>query len=651
MVSTKSEPMACQSQTIAEKVLSDHLVEGNLTPGERISISVDQALLHDVLGPLIWMEFEALEFDEVQTEVAVQHCDHQSLQIAKEDSDTHQYLETATRRFGAYFSKPGTGICHQVQRENWIKPGATLVGCDSHGPTMGGFGAIGIGAGGLDVAAAMGGDTYEFEMPEIVEVKLKNELNDWASAKDVILELLRRLSMKGGVDKIFEFTGPGVETLSVPERCTIANMTTELGATSAIFPSDTKTRQHLRRLGREDDFKEISPDENATYDESLEVDLESLVPLIAKPSMPDNVVPVSEVEGTTVDQCIVGTCTNGSYFDIATVAETLKGRKINPETDFIVSPASKRSIEQLTREGLTTELYAAGASVTKSTCGACLGQGHIPATDTVSLRAFNRNFKGRSGNPDDSVYLCSPEVVAVSAIEGEITDPRKSDIEPPSVSLPEDLTQRSSGILEPDPTIEIKRGETIGTIPLKDPLKNQIEGPVLTKAGDDITTDHIVPGDPEVLSLWSDPQACADYTLTRVDEQFPEKARDADGGWIIAGENWGQGSARENAALELAVLGLDGVLAKSFARIHFENLVNFGILPLEIPNSKIYDRISPNDTLRVVGDVTDQIKNGDKEITMSVNNDWEFTANISLTQNQRETILAGGKLPQLKDKK
>ena len=636
------------SQTLTEKILSEHLAGGELTPGETIDIEVDQVLLQDVLGPLVWIEFEALEFETVETDVAVTYADHQVYQFDSADTDTHRYLRTASQAYGGHFSKPGNGICHQVHREGFIEPGATLLGCDSHSTTMGGFGAIGIGAGGLDVATAMGGGAYTVEMPEIVEVRLTDELGAWTSAKDVILELLRRLSVTGGVGKVFEFTGPGVETLSVPERCTIANMTTELGATTAVFPSDERTRRHLGRLGREDAFRELAPDDDAAYDDRIDVDLSEIEPLIATPSMPDNVVPVSEAAGRPVDQCMVGTCTNGSYFDIATAAAVVTGETVAPETEFVIAPASKRSVEVLAREGKTADLYAAGVNLSESTCGACIGQGHVPASDSVSLRAFNRNFQGRSGLPDDSVYLASPEVVAPSAITGEITDPRELADDPPSVSFPEDMTRTDAEILGPNPSTEVRKGDTIGSVPLKDPLTGRIVGPVLTKAGDNVTTDHIVPANAEVMSLWSDPQACADYTLVRVDEEFPAKARAADGGWVLAGENYGQGSSRENAALELAVLGVDGVIAESFARIHLANLINFGVVPLTFADADTYDRVDEGDTLEVVGDVAAQIRAGDERVTVEVDGEWTFEASVDLTEKERETLLAGGKLPLLK---
>jgi aconitate hydratase len=634
--------------TLTEKLLSEHCVSGELVPGETVDIEIDQVLLQDVLGPLVWIEFEALEFDEVKTDIAVTYADHQVYQFDSDDTATHKYLRSVSQRYGGHFSKPGNGICHQVHRERFIEPGATLLGSDSHSTTMGGFGAIGLGAGGLDVAISMGGEAYTFDMPEIVEVHLTGELEAWASAKDVILELLRRLSVKGGVGSVFEFTGPGVELLSVPERCTIANMTTELGATTAIFPSDDRTRRHLRRLGREDAFRELSVDDDATYDQRIEVDLSKVEPLIAKPSMPDNVVPVAEVTGTPVDQCIVGTCTNGSYFDLATVTDVVEGEAVAPETDFVVAPASKRAVEMLAREGGTTDLYAAGANLSESTCGACIGQGHVPAPDSISLRAFNRNFKGRSGSADDSVYLASPQVVAVSALKGRITDPRELKREPPSVSLPADMTRTDTEIVCPNPETDVYRGETIGTVPLKPRLPGHISGPALTKTGDNITTDHIVPASAEVMSLWSDPQACADYTLVRVDEEFPAKARAADGGWVVAGENYGQGSSRENAALELAVLGVEGVIAKSFARIHFANLVNFGVVPLTFAESGVYERIEEGDELEIVGDAADLIQDGAERLTVKVDDNWTFAANVDLTSEERDTLVAGGKLSRLK---
>lgn len=640
--------MDTDGYTLTEQILYDHSDE-TPTRGEPIDIDIDQTLMHDVLGPLIWLEFEALEYDEVQSDIAVQYADHQAYEIDSRDTDTHRFLRTVTRKYGGHFSKAGAGICHQIQRERFIEPGATLLGGDSHSLTMGGFGAIGIGAGGLDVALAMGGVPYTIEMPEIVEIRLMGELGEWASAKDVILELLRRLTVKGGVGRVFEFTGPGVEALSVPERCTITNMATELGATSAIFPSDERTRRHLERLGREDVYRPLSPGENAAYDETIEVDLGAIEPLVATPSMPDNVVPASEVAGTAVDQVLVGSCTNGSYSDIAAVADVVAGEHVAGETDFILNPASKLAIRLLAEEGGTTELYAAGVNISVSTCGPCTGQGHVPGPESVSLRAFNRNFLGRSGYEDDSVYICSPEVAAASAIAGEIVDPTRTDLTPPSVELPDDMTSDDNEILPPDPSVEIYRGETIGTIPIKEPMGPSARGPITLRTGDDITTDHIMPASAEILSLWADPQAAAEYVLTRIDEEFPTRAREAGGSWIVAGENYGQGSSRENAALELVELDVEGVIAKSFARIHLSNLINFGILPMTFVDSDVYDRLSEGDDLEIVEDVAEAVRSGDDRLTVSVNDEWEFEVELQCSDDERDVLLAGGRLPYTKN--
>ncbi len=640
--------MANTPQTLTESILADHLVSGSLKPNTDISISVDQVLLQDVLGPLVWMEFEALEFDKVQPNLVVTYADHQVYEFDQRDTATHRYLRTVAQHHGGYYSKAGNGICHQVHRERFIKPGCTLLGSDSHSTTAGGFGAFGIGAGGLDVAVSMGGEPYTFEMPNRVNVQLVGELDKWVSAKDVTLELLRRLSVEGGVGSVIEFTGPGIKTLSVPERCTITNMTTELGATTSLFPSDERTRRHLARLGREGDYQPLTADEGAEYDESIKVDLSDIVPLIAAPSMPDNVVPVAEVAGTEADQVIVGSCTNGSYTDIATVADIIAGESVAAETDMVVIPASKRASELIAREGKIADLYAAGVNLSESTCGACIGQGHVPASGTVSLRTFNRNFKGRSGNEEDAVYLCSPEVAAVSAVYGEITDPRTTGLKPPDITLPNDMTGSNVDILSPDANVEVQRGETIGHVPLREPLTSDLSGTLLLKVGDNISTDHIMPATAEVMSLWSDPQAAADYTLARIDEQFSDRARAADGGWIVAGENYGQGSSRENAALEPAVLGVNGVLAQSFARIHVANLFNFGVIPLTFENPAIYEEIQEGDSLEIIDDVAMGITNGQELFTMEVNNDWQFEVRLKGSEQERVVLAGGGKLQYLK---
>jgi aconitate hydratase len=641
--------MAANPETLTESIVREHLSDGRPEPGQQVAVDIDHVLLQDVLGPLVWMEFEALDYGEVDPLVA-QYLDHQVLQFDERDTAIHRYLRTVTRSHGGHLSKSGNGICHQVHRETFVEPGVTLVGSDSHSPTVGGFGALGIGAGGLDVAVSMSGEPYTIEMPEVVAVRLEGDLGAWTSAKDVVLELLRRLTVKGGVGKVFEFVGPGVESLSVPERCTIANMTTELGATSGIFPSDERTRKHLARLGRKDAYRPLAPAEGAEYDDEVVVDLAALEPLVASPGMPDNVVPVSEAAGTAVDQVVVGSCTNGSYHDVATVASVLEGATVAGDTDLVVAPASKRATELLARTGGLAELLAAGASVGESTCGACLGQGHVPAPDSVSLRTFNRNFTGRSGNEEDAVYLCSPEVAAASAAAGELVDPRETSLSPPAVTLPDDMTSRNADLLAPDADVEVRRGEVIGHVPVKESMPQTLAGPALIKGGDDITTDHIIPATAEVISKWADPQACADHTLVRVDPEFPARARKADGGFVVAGENYGQGSSRENAAIELVVLDVDGVLAKSFARIHEANLVNFGLLPMRFVDPDDYDRVDVDDDLEIEGDVVAALRRGDERLTVRVNDDVSVPVAVDLTERQRAELIDGGKLAHLKNR-
>ena len=536
-------------QTLTEKILDDHLVEGELEPGEEIGLEVDQVLTQDTTGTMVWLQFEALEMDELQTELAAQYCDHQTYQFDFKNTDDHRFLRSAAGTYGAYFSRPGNGICHQVHKENFAAPGKTLLGSDSHTPTPGGLGQLAIGAGGLDIAVAMGGGAYYVEMPEVVNVRLEGELPEWATAKDVILHLLGRLSVKGGVGKVLEYTGPGVETLSIPERTTITNMGTELGATSSIFPTD-----------RGDEHLELGPDEDAEYADELVVDLSDIEPLVAAPSMPDNVVPVREVAGTQVDQVIVGSCTNGAYEDILPAAKMLSGREIDRKSEMIVAPGSKQASEMLARNGWTAELMAAGVNFSEATCGACIGIGHVPSSDSVSLRTFNRNFEGRSGIEDDSVYLCSPEVAAAAAIAGEIVDPRDladelGDLEDPGFEMGEGYSpgygEGDADIITPGEAVddELIKGPNIGDVPLKDPLDAHLAGPALLKMGDNITTDHIIPATSDILMYRSNVPKLSEYTLSRVDDTLAERALDADGGFLVAGENYGQGSSREHAAL------------------------------------------------------------------------------------------------------
>jgi len=642
-------------QTLTEKILDDHLVEGELEPGEEIGIEVDQVLTQDTTGTLVWLQFEALELDDVQTEVAAQYCDHQTYQFDFKNTDDHRFLRSAAGKFGAHFSRPGNGICHNVHKENFAAPGKTMLGSDSHTPTPGGMGELAIGAGGLDVAVAMGGGAYYIDMPEVVNVRLEGEFPEWATAKDVILELLRRLSVKGGVGKIFEYTGPGVESLSVPERTTITNMGTELGATSSIFPTDEKTEEYLEAVGRGEDYEEVAPDEDAEYHDEIVVDLSDLEPLIAEPSMPDNVVPVSEVAGTDVDQVMIGSCTNGAYEDILPAAKMLEDREINKTTEMIVAPGSKQASEMLAREGWTAEMMAAGVNFSEATCGACIGNGHVPASDSVSLRTFNRNFEGRSGIEDDSVYLCSPEVATAAALKGEIVDPRDlademGDLEDPGFELGDNYVGVSnSDLIAPDEAVddELIKGPNIGDVPLKDPLPADLEGDVLLKMPDNITTDHISPANADVLMYRSNIPKLSEFTLTRVDDTFPERALEADGGLLLAGENYGQGSSREHAALCPMYLGIDAVLAQSFARIHKANLFNFGIVPLTI-DEDTYEDIDQGDSVEIVDDVAEAVRSGAEEITVRVDDDWEATANLDASEREREILADGGKLTHVK---
>ncbi|WP_266074829.1 aconitate hydratase [Haladaptatus caseinilyticus] len=643
-------------QTLTEKILDDHLVEGELETGEEIGIEIDQVLTQDTTGTLVWLQFEALDMDEVQTEVAAQYCDHQTYQFDFKNTDDHRFLRSAAGTFGAHYSRPGNGICHNVHKENFAAPGKTMLGSDSHTPTPGGLGELAIGSGGLDVAVAMGGGPYYIEMPEIVSVRLEGELPEWATAKDVILEMLRRFSVKGGVGKIFEYTGPGVETLTVPERTTITNMGTELGATTSIFPTDEETKDWLSRLGREDEYVELTPDDDAEYDDEVVIDLSDLEPLIAKPSMPDNVVPVREVAGESVDQVILGSCTNGGYEDILPAAKMLEGRTVDRKTDLIVAPGSKQASEMLAREGWVAEMMAAGVNFSEATCGACIGIGHVPASDSVSLRTFNRNFEGRSGIEDDSVYLCSPEVATAAAIKGEIIDPRDladelGDLDAPGIEMGDQYGSSADDpdLISPDEAVDddLIKGPNIGDVPLKDELESDLEGPALLKMQDNITTDHIIPATQDILMYRSNIPKLSEFTLSRVDDSFAQRALDADGGFLVAGENYGQGSSREHAALCPMFLGVEGVLAQSFARIHKANLFNFGLLPLEI-DADDYEKIEQGDDIEVVDDVAEAVRSGQEEFTVRVNDDWELTATLDASERERRILADGGKLSHTK---
>jgi aconitate hydratase len=642
-------------KTITEQILDDHLVEGELTPGEEIGIDIDQVLTQDTTGTMVWLQFEALELDEVQTELAAQYCDHQTYQFDFKNTDDHRFLRSAAGTYGAYFSRPGNGICHQVHKENFAAPGKTLLGSDSHTPTPGGLGQLAIGAGGLDIAVAMGGGAYYVEMPDVVNVHLTGELPEWATAKDVILHLLGELTVKGGVGKVLEYTGPGADSLTIPERTTITNMGTELGATSSIFGTDEKTRDWLARQDREDEYVELTPDDDAAYADTIEVDLSSIEPLVAAPSMPDNVAPVSEFEGEDVSQVIIGSCTNGAYEDVLPSAKMLEGREVAKQTEMIVAPGSKQASEMLAREGWTAEMMAAGVNFSEATCGACIGIGHVPASDSVSLRTFNRNFEGRSGIEDDSVFLCSPEVATAAAITGEIVDPRDladelGDLEAPGLEMGSSygagMGQADSDIIAPTESIDdgLVKGPNIGDVPLKDGLANEIGGEALLKMEDNITTDHIIPATADILKFRSNIEKLSEFTLSRVDDTFAERSLEADGGVLVAGENYGQGSSREHAALCPMFLGIEAVFAQSFARIHKANLFNFGIVPLEI-DAETYDRLDQGDDVEIVDDVAAAVRSGAETFTARVNDEWEFTADLDASDRERDILASPVRRP------
>ncbi|NLV03505.1 aconitate hydratase [Haloferax volcanii] len=637
-------------QTLTEKILSDHLVEGDLTPGEEIGIEIDQVLMQDTTGTMVWLQFEALDLDEAQTELAAQYCDHQTYQFDFKNTDDHRFLRSAAGTYGAHFSRPGNGICHNVHKENFAAPGKTLLGSDSHTPTPGGLGQLAIGAGGLDIAVAMGGGAYYVEMPEVVNVRLEGELPEWSSAKDVILEMLRRETVKGGVGKVFEYTGPGAESLTVPERTTITNMGTELGATSSLFETDEKTKDYLERQGRGDEYVELTADDDAEYADEIVIDLSELEPLIACPSMPDNVVPVREVAGEKVEQVLVGSCTNGGYEDVLPAAKMVKDQEVAKHLEMIVAPGSKQAGEMLAREGWTAEMMAAGVNVSEATCGPCIGIGHVPASDSVSLRTFNRNFEGRSGIEDDNVYLCSPQVAAAAALKGEIVDPRdladELGLDAPGVELPDKYDGSKTDLIYADDAIddELIKGPNIGEVPLQDPLGSDISGETLLKMEDNITTDHIIPATSDILKFRSNIERLSDFTLSRVDETFAQRAKEAGSGVLVAGENYGQGSSREHAAMCPMYLGIEAVLAQSFARIHKANLFNFGIVPLAI-DEETYEKIEQGDDVEIVDDVADAVESGQEEFTIRVNDDWEATANLHASERERRILTAGGKLP------
>lgn len=594
---------------LTQKIIGSHLVSGTMTPGSEIGLRIDQTLTQDATGTMAWLQFEALGIPRVKTDISLSYVDHNTLQMNFRNPDDHRFLRTVAAKFGGVYSGPGTGICHQLHLENFAKPGATLVGSDSHTPTAGGICSLAMGAGGLSVALAMAGEPYYIPMPKVVRVFLTGALTGWASAKDVILELLRRRTVKGGVGRVFEYAGPGVATLSVPERATIANMGAELGATGTLFPSDDVTRAFLKAMGREADWRELGPDADAAYDEEETIDLSTLVPLAAQPHMPDRVVPVAELDGLPVEQVCIGSCTNSSYADLKLVAQILDGHRINPGTDAMISPGSKQVLTMLAQEGLLEPLIDSGARLLECSCGPCIGSGGAPVTSGVSARTFNRNFEGRSGTKDAKVYLVSPLTAAQAALNGKFTDPATWGTPPAKPELPADPPSiRHLFVFPPEngDGVEVLRGPNIVALekfPRLDASGDVLEANVVIRLGDNITTDHIMPAGAEILALRSNIPAISEHVFVRVDPDFVKRARavsEAGGnGVIVAGENYGQGSSREHAALAPRHLGIRAVIALSMARIHRANLVNFGILPLVFVNREDYAKVAQGADIRI----------------------------------------------------
>ncbi|CDG37641.1 aconitate hydratase [Acetivibrio thermocellus BC1] len=630
---------------LAQKIIKEHLVSGEMKPGTEIAIRIDQTLTQDSTGTMAYLQFEAMGIPRVKTKKSVAYIDHNTLQTGFENADDHKYIQTVAAKHGIYFSKPGNGICHQVHLERFGVPGMTLLGSDSHTPTGGGIGMLAIGAGGLDVAVAMGGGPYYMMMPKVCRVVLKGALKPWVTAKDIILEVLRRLSVKGGVGKIIEYAGDGIKTLTVPERATITNMGAELGATTSIFPSDEVTREFLRAQGRENDWVELKPDEDAEYDEEIVINLDELEPLAAQPHSPDNVAKVKDIGKIKVDQVAIGSCTNSSYMDMMKVAAILKGKKVHPDVSLVIAPGSKQVLTMLAQNGALADMVAAGARILESACGPCIGMGQAPATDAVSLRTFNRNFEGRSGTKSAKVYLVSPETAAASAITGVLTDPRELG-EAPKVSMPEKFVIDDSMVLPPAPEgaeVEVVRGPNIKPFPINKALADKVSGKALIKVGDNITTDHIMPSNAKLLPFRSNVPYLAEFCLTPCDPDFPKRAKENGGGFIIGGSNYGQGSSREHAALAPLQLGVKGVIAKSFARIHMANLINSGIIPMTFENEADYDEIDMDDEL-VIENAREQIKNGSSIVVKNVTKGKDIKVNVALSQRQVEIILAGGLL-------
>ncbi len=634
--------------TIAEKILKSHVVDGEMVKGSEIGVRIDQTLTQDATGTMAYLEFEAMGVDRVRTERSVAYIDHNTLQSGFENADDHKFIGSIAKKHGIYFSRPGNGICHQVHLERFAIPGKTLIGSDSHTPTAGGIGMLACGAGGLDVAVAMGGGAYYITMPKMVRVNLTGRLSPWVSAKDVILEVLRILTVKGGVGKIIEYGGEGVKSLSVPERATITNMGAELGATTSIFPSDEVTRSFMAAQGREADWVELSADSDAVYDETYTIDLDELRPLAACPHSPDNIKPIAELKGQKIDQVCIGSCTNSSLFDLMKVAYILKGKTVHPDVSLSIAPGSKQVFNMLALNGALSDLINAGARILECACGPCIGMGQSPNSKGISLRTFNRNFLGRSGTADAGVFLVSPETAAASALTGVFTDPAEVLGDMPEFELPEKFIVNDNMIEPPASpeeakSLEIFRGPNIKPFPVTTPLAETIKAPAVLKVGDNITTDHIMPAGAKILPYRSNIPYLSKFCFAVCDESFSERAKAAGQSFIIGGTNYGQGSSREHAALVPLYLGVKAVVTKSFARIHKSNLINAGILPLTFANEADYDKIDQDDELELAG-VRDCIENGKPVVLKNLTKGIEIPVDSDLSGRSKDILLAGGLL-------
>ncbi len=633
--------------TIGQKIIKNHLLSGDMTVGSEVGLRIDQTLTQDATGTMAYLEFEAMGIDRVKTELSVAYIDHNTLQTGFENADDHRFIGSVAKKRGLRFSRPGNGICHQVHLERFGIPGKTLIGSDSHTPTGGGIGMLAMGAGGLDVAVAMGGGAYYITMPKMVRVNLKGQLQPWVAAKDIILEVLRIMSVKGGVGKIVEYGGEGVKTLSVPERATITNMGAELGATTSIFPSDEITKAFLKAQGREKDWVELKADEDAVYDEVIEIDLNTLAPLAAMPHMPDNVKEVEAIGKIKVDQVCIGSCTNSSLLDMLKVAAILKGKTVHPDVSLSIAPGSKQVLNMLSRCGALADIIDAGARILESACGPCIGMGQSPNSEGISLRTFNRNFEGRSGTADAGIYLVSPETAAASALTGVLTDPRElgeaAEIEMPDEFIINDNMITMPASVEEADSVEVLYGPNIKPFPTTKPLPEEISAKAVLKVGDNITTDHIMPAGAKILPYRSNIPYLSNFCFKQCDEKFAEHCKEAGEGIIIGGSNYGQGSSREHAALVPLYLGIKAVITKSFARIHCANLVNAGIIPFTFKNSEDYDKISVNDELCLPG-IRDVISNGKTAVLKNNTTGEEYELDYQLSGRQVDIILAGGLL-------